>query len=215
MISAAYFSVYIPRLAPRIWHHLRVEPPARTRPFVASLLFGLALSAPACEAPRDRTETFLGTASACIDLSLWPSEETALEGALHEALNLRRADPLGCDGGSMSPRIALTHDPLLRCAARMSARDMAARGQLAAIDSLGRDCAGRVTQAGTTDLLVLGEAQARGVDSVQEVLDAWLLGEDTCALLQDATARQVGVAVWSESAADPLYWSVVVTTPAT
>jgi uncharacterized protein YkwD len=203
------------RSHPRIWHHGEVISRAQFEPRAAALASALALCTPACEAPRDQTETFLGTATACIDLSSWPTAETTMERALQEALNLRRADSMTCEDTSASPRVSLDHDPRLRCAARMSARDMGVRGRLAPIDSLGRDCAGRVAAAGTTEVLVLGEAQARGIESVQQALDSWLLDPDTCALLQDASARQIGVGIWSESAVDPLYWSVVVARPAT
>lgn len=180
----------------------------------AAPLAAVVLTAFACEGPREQTETFLGTAPACLELSFWPSQETDLEDALQQALNLRRAAPNACGEGASSPRIALRHDPLLRCAARMSARDMGARGGLFTIDSLGRDCAGRVAAAGAAEVLVLGEAQARDINGVNEVLDAWLSDPNTCALLQDPTAREVGVAVWSESPVDPLVWSVVIATPA-
>ena len=51
-----------------------------------------------CSSERDLDVQFLGRSDACIPLMPWPSDETALEDATVDALNLRRGDGLGCEG---------------------------------------------------------------------------------------------------------------------
>ncbi len=144
-----------------------------------------------CAQAEPTVEDDLGAVPRCQEAATTTERSSALELALLEEINRRRARGGQCGELSVQPSPALTLDPALRCASRLHARDQAA---LIEIGPQGTDGSGpleRIAQAGYSGR-ARGELLASHEDQVTRIVDAWMDSSEHCTHLLDRGVVDAG-----------------------
>jgi uncharacterized protein YkwD len=123
-----------------------------------------------------------------------------------ERANTARARSRRCGSRAVGPAGPLRVSTALERAARLHARDMAARGAAAHTGSDGSQPGDRVTRTGYRWRLV-GENVAAGQTSAEQVVRDWLASPGHCENLMDPRFRETGVAFVVDTASvSAVYW---------
>lgn len=155
----------------------------------------------------------VGDAAICISVETWESEWSVLEQELAEEIGkLRGAGGQCADEDFAGGQVVAVHNPNLRCAARLHARDMAEQGSLTHDGSDGSDAVARIDEAGYAGT-ARGQVIAAGELDPRAVVDAWLADPTQCAALRDRELKDVGVGLWREGASRHPYWVLTFGTP--
>jgi uncharacterized protein YkwD len=123
----------------------------------------------------------------CASVQAWDPASEALEDELLGLLNEQRAGAGGCpagEGGTLQP---LTAHELLRCAARLHARDMATRDFFDTVNPDGQNTGQRIMSTGY-DGVRLAENVGRGQAAADLAIAA-----SVCTYVMDAAYREVGI----------------------
>jgi uncharacterized protein YkwD len=132
----------------------------------------------------------------------WTPEAETFEVRVLELTNQRRLEGGCCGGqGCFAASGPLAADENLRAAARLHARDMAARGYFAHDSVDGRTLRDRVRQAGFGGCGV-GENIARGQRTPEEVMAGWMESDGHCANILFPHFRKLGVGYVDDASSD-------------
>jgi uncharacterized protein YkwD len=152
----------------------------------------LALAATAAQASTDESLSPCGDAS---QIQQWI-----------DGMNARRVSASPC--ASAPNAGALRWEGRLAMSAQDLALNLARRGTLSHVDSLGRALGQRLQEVGYRPLFA-AENLAAGQEHFADVLDAWMSSPSHCANLMRADATDVGIAcIRSDSTLYHWYWVV-------
>jgi uncharacterized protein YkwD len=130
----------------------------------------------------------------------------AFEDQVVDLVNARRAAGALCgQEGSFPPVPPVAAEPTLRCAARLHARDMAARGVVSSVGAGGSTPDTRIAASGYAASFV-GENVAGALPDPTAVVDAWMANSIQCSLVLEPGFQHAGVGFVDAPAAQRFFW---------
>jgi uncharacterized protein YkwD len=190
-------------------------PPAFTlRPMygLIAVLAAALLASCGADGSDDPTASPRGSAY-CADVLAWTSDWEQYESEVLRLGNEQRGKGADCGGSAFGPAAPLSHNGLLRCAARVQSRDMATRSFFDHQNPDGDGPAERAGKAGYS-YSTLGENIAAGYPTPEAVVAGWMGSPGHCRNLMNPNFTEIGVGYYAGgSGGYGAYWTQVFGAP--
>jgi uncharacterized protein YkwD len=142
----------------------------------------------------------------CDDVVDWDDAFASLEEQVLALVNDVRAQGTACGGVSAPPTHPLAMHGALRCAARVHARDMAARGYFDHVNPEGEDPFVRMERAGYV-YVAAGENIAGGQPDAASVMQGWIDSPGHCQNIMSPDFLDLGVGYFAQDGSPFVhYW---------
>jgi uncharacterized protein YkwD len=149
-----------------------------------------------------------GRDASCFMTGPWPPASAALEQAVLELVNQRRAEGATCGDETFGPAPALENDAALQLAARLHSQDMATQDYFEHTSLDGRTLDDRIEDAGFMGAGPTGENIAAGSETADGVMRGWMDSPGHCANIMSPSFRVIGIGyAFSEASTFGHYWT--------